>query len=320
MSLQPFTKITLVETITLDKNAVKVIDLTDKFGRDLYITRLNLLFKLNVTGGTSPAPATYAPYTFIKNLRVVVAPANIAVWNLTGPLCYIKQYYEHKGLFRKDSLPGAGKTADVYFEVIVHFGLNPRDPKDLSAAVPTSWRGRVESAKLEIYTGTDSDLGADLTINSAEVKITAYVAKIAGVARKPKYLPSIFGEIDKETWTAARPLENPVEVDIPKTLVHKAFLHVKDSGGAPADLLDLIVYGMQVGTEFHELLKIDALQEKEDDKRRYETSPLTGVYVFDAGERGVEVIDARGKQLKLKLTTTAAGSLDALWVAYKPYW
>jgi len=82
----------------------------------------------------------------------------------------------------------------------------------------------------------------------------------------------------------------------------------------------MIVYGMQVGTEFHELLKVAAVQEKEDDKRRYEVTPLAGVYVFDAAERGVEVIDARARQLKLKLTTTAAGRLDVVWVAYKPYW
>ena len=287
--------------IPFEANAWKTLKLPEYPG----ITQIDLLVKLNIStdatnGGT---PAADAPWSILKNIQIVKGGKYPI--QATGWLLHVKNYYEHGGYIRADSLPtAAGATADVYFELVIHPGYYPERKDDLTVGINAA----DEETYLQVLWGDASDLGTGYTINSGEIVVTVW--HVPGA--KPRSLPA--WEITEKTIDQTYS-DLSLYVDLPvNKLIHKAVIDIRDSSGARSDSVVTEIGLVKTVPQKTELHRISYDAQKNDDRRRYRVDPLTGEIVFDMLEVGY--LDIKGVDwLKLAFSTGATGKLNILWVA-----
>ena len=136
-----------------------------------YITRIELLLRLNVTTDATNGgvPAEDALARIIKSLRVEV-PGGRPFFAV--PDGRILKYMNVKDLGKvyEDALPtAAGVTADVYAKYYVYFGFEPADPFDPTVVIPAR---RLSDLQMVVRWGDATDLGTGYTINDGEITVT----------------------------------------------------------------------------------------------------------------------------------------------------
>jgi len=289
---------TLKTKIDYEANKWKTLDLPKAV-----ITEIDLKVKLNVTAGTSVTANADAPYTVLKNINVVKGGKYPI--QATGFLLYAKNYYEYRGKIKTDTLPSAGNTKDVVFELVIHPGYFPERKDDTSVVIDAR-----DGMQIQVLWGSDSDLGSGYTINSGEIEVTVWkLRSVPRTIKEPAWeIPT--KNID-QTYT-----DLGLEVELPEgKRIPKAVIVVRDSDGNRSDsvVTELgLVDKRGARTEIH---RVSYLAQQYDDMRRYSVDPLTGVIIFDALEIGyINIIGT--KDIVLGFTTAATGKLDILFPAH----
>lgn len=155
-----------------------------------YYNEVLLKLDLSITGGSSPSADTYPLARLIKALEIK-ADNSRPFLDLDDPyaglLLEILDHIMLKGSLSIPSLPGAGVTATVSYQIPFHCGDFFTEPWDTSDVIAT--RG-LSNLVLTVNFGNQDDLGDGYVINSgilsAEIE---YVLLQPGVSEQKAFAP-----------------------------------------------------------------------------------------------------------------------------------
>ena len=216
----------ITETFTQKINIKEGDTVTYKLPTRGYVTRYELLMRLNVSTGTDGGvPREDALFRFIKSLRIEYPGGKIYYGVPDGRLIKFKNILDFGGRIREDPLPtSANVTQDVYVKMILNWGFEPTDSFDPSVVIPAA---ELSDLYLTITFGTAADLGSGYTINGGDITVTA------------RYISGDKDLIFPEDCNI--PISTPVELDINEV---KGDLQIRDDlpvGNVLRETLILIV-------------------------------------------------------------------------------
>jgi len=162
---------TLTEYHTFGANTTTQVDLPESG----YITQIDCLLHLNVTGATSVTPKcteTADELARIIDSCTIKASRARSYFDISdGRQWFWWNYLNYEGQMQMDTLVSAGETADLYGLFRIHLGFDPTNPFDPTVVIPGA---KLSNLQHNVTWGSASDLGTGYTINSGDMKLTIY--------------------------------------------------------------------------------------------------------------------------------------------------
>lgn len=160
---------TLTEYHTFAASTTTQVDLPESG----YITQIDCLLHLNVTGDTAVTPKcteTQDELARIIDSSNIKASRARSYFDISdGRQWKWWNHFNYEGELQMDTLPSAGDTEDIYGLFRYHVGFDPTNPFDPTVPIPGC---KLSNLQHNMTWGAATDFGTGYTINSGDMKLT----------------------------------------------------------------------------------------------------------------------------------------------------
>jgi hypothetical protein len=295
-----------------------------------YLTHMDCLITLNTTEAGAVVPTEDAFARIVRSIRIKSSGARSFVDFTDGRQWKYYSWFQYRGQLQIDPLPlVAGGPLNHYAQFPLHLGMFPNDPFDTSVVIPS-----VETTDLvmEVNWGAAADIqdaAANLTINSAEMKLLIYEIALAPgekrslIWKKGLVMPRFEPRVIPVSQAFAN-LGLPSDLPVGDTL-HRTVIMATDTS---ADPLGVRTFGKitDIGVKFPKMREIpwerDFRQFVYEAQRKYDLQqPVTGVAQVDGLQLsgraiGLDLTRAVTGDAQLAFTTAAAPAGDIQLLHY----